>query len=59
MLTNFIPIGVEMTLRSQSSSVLVDKDYITAIAFFFGLAIYGIFEGYDDYSMRLILNLLL
>jgi zinc transporter ZupT len=58
MLTNFIPIGVEMTLRSQSSSVLVDKVNITAISFFFGLAVHGIFEGYDAYSMRLILNLL-
>jgi zinc transporter ZupT len=47
-----------MTLRSQSSSVLVDKVNITAISFFFGLAVHGIFEGYDDYSMRLILNLL-
>jgi len=46
MLTNFIPIGVEMTLRSQSSSGLVDKVNITAIAFFFGLAIHGIFEGF-------------
>jgi zinc transporter ZupT len=48
MLTTFVPIGVEMTLRSQSSSVLVDKDYVTAIAFFFGLAVHGIFEGYDN-----------
>lgn len=48
MLTNFIPIGVEMTLRSHnSSSVLVDKVNVTAIAFFFGLAVHGIFEGYD------------
>ena len=44
MLTHFVPIGVEMTLKNYSSTV--DKMNVTAIAFFFGLAVHGIFEGY-------------
>jgi len=46
MLTSFVPIGVEMTYRSSSS--IVDKVNVTAVAFFIGLAVHGIFEGYDD-----------